>query len=158
MSSRWADTEEDRAEAARLKAEKAARKAAKEALRAQKRAAAASPPADDTKRRRVEEVPKIDYTQPPKLLRFPGIELQGCRNVDDSYERLNHIEEGSYGIVSRAKDLETGEVVALKRLKLERETDGFPITSLREITTLMAARHPNVVNIREVVMGDTLKE
>ncbi|KAF8250917.1 hypothetical protein K440DRAFT_616564 [Wilcoxina mikolae CBS 423.85] len=37
--------------------------------------------------------------------------------------------------------------------------DGFPITSLREVTTLMAAReHPNVVKLREVVMGDTLKE
>jgi cell division cycle 2-like protein len=72
---------------------------------------------------------------------------------------LNHIEEGSYGIVFRARDMETNEVVALKRLKLERETDGFPITSLREVTTLMAAReHPNVVKLREVVMGDTLKE
>jgi hypothetical protein len=27
----------------------------------------------------------------------------------------------------------TGEVVALKKLKRERETEGFPITSLREI-------------------------
>lgn len=157
MSTRWTDTPEDLAEAARLKAEKAVKRAAKEALRAQaqKRAAQSPPSADPSKRQRVTAP---GSPQPIKLLRFPGIELQSCRNVDESYERLNHIEEGSYGIVSRAKDLETGEVVALKRLKLERETEGFPITSLREITTLMAARHVNVVNIREVVMGDTLKE
>jgi cell division cycle 2-like protein len=160
MSTRWTDTPEDLAEAARLKAEKAAKRAAKEALRAAKRAQQPSPVNNDNnKRRRVaSKTPEPSSPQPLKLLRFPGVELQSCRNVDDSYERLNHIEEGSYGIVSRAKDLETKEIVALKRLKLERETDGFPITSLREITTLMAARHPNVVNIREVVMGDTLKE
>lgn len=94
---------------------------------------------------------------PIKLLRIPAPEITSCRHVDH-YELLNHIEEGSYGIVSRAKDTATGEIVALKRLKLERERDGFPITSLREIQTLIACRHPNVVNIREVVMGDRLDQ
>ena len=122
MSSRWTDTPEDLAEAARLKAEKAAKRAAKEALRAAKRTQS-SPVNTDSKRRRVAaQTPEPRSPQPIKLLRFPGVELSSCRNVDDSYERLNHIEEGSYGIVSRAKDLETKEIVALKRLKLERET------------------------------------
>jgi cell division cycle 2-like protein len=166
MSSRWADTEEDLAEAARLKAEKAAKRAAKEERKRHEAAAQAaaatrtSPP--PSKRQRTSSYID-DNTQivikEPKLLRFPNIELSSCRHVETSYERLNHIEEGSYGIVFRARDMETNEVVALKRLKLERETDGFPITSLREVTTLMAAReHPNVVKLREVVMGDTLKE
>ena len=35
--------------------------------------------------------------------------LHGCRSVY-CYERLNHIEEGSYGVVSRARDKETGEM------------------------------------------------
>jgi len=52
----------------------------------------------------------------------------------------------------------TGEIVALKKLKLEREADGFPITSLREIQTLMVSKHPNVVNLREVVVGDALNQ
>ncbi|KAF8537714.1 kinase-like domain-containing protein [Trichophaea hybrida] len=169
MSSRWADTPEDIAEAARIKAEKAAKRAAKEECKrreeeAAKAAAAAaarvSPP--PSKRQRTENYVE-DNTQigekEPKLLRFPNVALTSCRHVETSYERLNHIEEGSYGIVSRARDMETGEIVALKRLKLEREMDGFPITSLREVTTLMAAReHPNVVKLREVVMGDTLKD
>ena len=94
---------------------------------------------------------------PPRLFALECPPLMGCRHVD-IYEKLNHIEEGSYGIVYRARDTETGQVVALKKLKLEREKNGFPITSLREISTLMAARHPNIVNIREVVMGDSLSQ
>ena len=74
------------------------------------------------------------------------------------YERLNSIEEGSYGVVFRARDKETGDIVALKKLKLDEEKHGFPITALREINALMACRHENVVGIREVVVGDTLTQ
>jgi len=38
--------------------------------------------------------------------------------------------------------------VALKRLKMEKEKEGFPITSLREINTLLKAQHPNIVTVR----------
>lgn len=40
-------------------------------------------------------------------------------------------------MVYRAKEKRTGEIVALKRLKMEKEKEGFPITSLREINTLL---------------------
>lgn len=91
------------------------------------------------------------------LLRFPVREWGPCRHVDN-FERLNHIEEGSYGWVSRAKDITTGEVVALKKLKIENSPDGFPVTGLREIQTLLEARHQNVVYLREVVMGNKMDE
>ena len=39
----------------------------------------------------------------------------------------------------RARDKGTQEILALKRLKLEREKEGFPITALREINTLLKA-------------------
>jgi len=84
-------------------------------------------------------------------------EIRPCRSVE-IYEKLNHIEEGSYGIVYRARDTQTNEIVALKQLKLEKEKNGFPITGLREISTLMSARHPNIVNIREIVMGESLSQ
>lgn len=74
------------------------------------------------------------------------------------YERLNQIEEGSYGVVFRAKDKQTGDIVALKKLKLDEEKNGFPITALREVNALMTCRHENVVGIREVVVGDTLTQ
>lgn len=75
-----------------------------------------------------------------------------------SYERLNQIEEGSYGVVFRARDKQTGDVVALKKLKLDEEKHGFPITALREINSLMLCKHENVVHIREVVVGETLTQ
>jgi len=42
----------------------------------------------------------------------------------------------------------TGEIVALKKLKMEKEKEGFPITSLREINTLLKSNHPNIINVR----------
>ena len=92
-----------------------------------------------------------------ELLRFPMREWGPCRHVDN-FERLNHIEEGSYGWVSRAKDITSGEVVALKKLKMENSPDGFPVTGLREIQTLLEARHQNVVYLREVVIGNKVDE
>ena len=38
--------------------------------------------------------------------------------------------------------------MALKRLKMEKEREGFPITTIREVGTLLKAQHPNVVTIR----------
>ena len=99
--------------------------------------------------------PALD--QDSKLLQFPTTRFGACRDVN-LYELLNNIEEGSYGMVSRARNKSTGEIVALKRLKMEHTNDGFPVTGLREIQTLMASRHINIVNLREVVMGDALKE
>lgn len=40
------------------------------------------------------------------------------------------------------------EIVALKRLKMEKEKEGFPITSLREINTILKAQHLNIVTVR----------
>lgn len=36
--------------------------------------------------------------------------LMGCRNVEENYDYLNKIEEGTYGVVHRAKDKKTGEL------------------------------------------------
>lgn len=81
--------------------------------------------------------------------------IQSCRTVDN-YEKLNKIEEGSYGIVYRARDRKTGQIVALKKLKLQNETNGFPVTSLREIHTLLISKHPNIVNVIEIVTTPSL--
>ncbi|KRX80115.1 Cyclin-dependent kinase 11B, partial [Trichinella sp. T6] len=85
---------------------------------------------------------------------YPSI--MGCRSVEE-YHCLNRIEEGTYGVVYRAMEKRTGEIVALKRLKMEKEREGFPITSLREVNMLMkVGKHPNVVNVLEVVVGSSM--
>ncbi|MCD9559638.1 hypothetical protein HAX54_017769 [Datura stramonium] len=81
--------------------------------------------------------------------------LQGCRSVDE-FERLNRIDEGTYGVVYRAKDKKTGEIVALKKVKMEKEREGFPLTSLREINILLSLHHPSIVDVKEVVVGSSL--
>merc|ERR1712223_1604506 len=79
----------------------------------------------------------------------------GCRSVEE-FQCLNRIEEGTYGVVYRAKNKKTDEIVALKKLKMEREKEGFPITSLREINTLLISQHQNVVHVREIVVGSNM--
>ncbi|KAJ4884016.1 Protein kinase superfamily protein [Raphanus sativus] len=81
--------------------------------------------------------------------------LQGCRSVDE-FERLNKIDEGTYGVVYRAKDKKTGEIVALKKVKMEKEREGFPLTALREINILLSFHHPSIVDVKEVVVGSSL--
>ncbi|XP_030883022.1 cyclin-dependent kinase 11B [Leptonychotes weddellii] len=53
-------------------------------------------------------------------------------------------------------ELFSDEIVALKRLKMEKEKEGFPITSLREINTILKAQHPNIVTVREIVVGSNM--
>lgn len=43
--------------------------------------------------------------------------LQRCRDVDE-FERLHKINEGTYGIVYKAKEKATGRIVALKKVPL----------------------------------------
>ncbi|XP_033642358.1 cyclin-dependent kinase 11B-like [Asterias rubens] len=84
---------------------------------------------------------------------FPAV--SGCRSVEE-FVCLNKIEEGAYGVVYRAKEKRTDQIVALKRLKMEKEKEGFPITSLREVNTLLKSQHPNIVTVREIVVGSNM--
>lgn len=69
------------------------------------------------------------------------------------FHKLNKIGEGTYGTVYRAKDKATQEIVALKKLRMDKEKSGFPLTSIREIKILRSLQHPNVVQLREVAVG-----
>uniref|UniRef100_A0A2M4B970 Cyclin-dependent kinase 12 n=1 Tax=Anopheles marajoara TaxID=58244 RepID=A0A2M4B970_9DIPT len=67
------------------------------------------------------------------------------------FEMLEQIGEGTYGQVYKAKDQMTKELVALKKVRLEHEKEGFPITAVREIKILRQLNHTNIVNLREIV-------
>lgn len=42
-------------------------------------------------------------------------------------------------------DIYTGQIVAMKKVKIEDSSDGIPSTSLREISVLRSLDHPNIV-------------
>ena len=59
--------------------------------------------------------------------------------------------EGTYGQVYKARNKETGEIVALKRVRMDNEREGFPITAIREIKILKILNHKNIVCLKEIV-------
>lgn len=69
------------------------------------------------------------------------------------FDIIAQIGEGTYGQVykARAKDKKNDEMVALKKVRLENEKEGFPITAVREIKILKQLHHKNIVNLKEIV-------
>jgi cell division cycle 2-like len=174
--SRWADSEEDTALEARIKQEKEekrrlkAEKARKLEVERQAQTAAEEVPQNGTdgdsngrptKRRKLtpehktrDETPKEIAAEPARLLRFETGYWSKSRSVEN-FDKLNDIEEGTYGWVARAKEIATGKVVALKRLKLDgNDRNGLPVTGLREIQILKDCDHRNIVKLQEVVVGE----
>lgn len=72
-----------------------------------------------------------------------------CDDVS-KYEKLTKIGQGTFGEVFKAKHRQTRKIVALKKVLMENEKEGFPITALREIKILQLLKHENVVNLIEI--------
>eukprot|EP00037_Helgoeca_nana_P023959 m.251158 g.251158 ORF g.251158 m.251158 type:complete len:316 (-) comp26498_c0_seq1:295-1242(-) len=72
----------------------------------------------------------------------------------ERYLKIDKLGEGSYGVVYKAQDVETGEIVALKRIRLDNEEEGVPFTALREISLLKELVHPHVVKLYNVLHSD----
>ncbi|EDQ91821.1 uncharacterized protein MONBRDRAFT_17670 [Monosiga brevicollis MX1] len=72
----------------------------------------------------------------------------------EKYLKIEKIGEGTYGTVYKAKVKATGNLVALKKIKLEAEEEGVPSTAIREISLLKELSHPNVVSLMEVIHSE----
>ncbi|CAH1776260.1 unnamed protein product [Owenia fusiformis] len=72
----------------------------------------------------------------------------------DNFQKIEKIGEGTYGVVYKAKDKTTGETVALKKIRLDTETEGVPSTAIREISLLKELNHPNIVRLHDVVHSE----
>jgi serine/threonine protein kinase len=59
-----------------------------------------------------------------------------CENPLSRYKKLEKVGNGTYGVVYKAIDLETNEIVALKKMILEVENEGVPSCAIREICLL----------------------
>ena len=119
----------------------------------------------------LEQLPlRIDQTQPPEPNGpSPSAETPPSRRSDpqtfslrssrvhrvdgDTYERLTCVGEGTYGKVYKARHVESGAFVALKRIRMEGEKDGFPVTAMREIKLLQTLKDDNVVCLHEMMVS-----
>lgn len=66
------------------------------------------------------------------------------------YENFQKVGQGTFGEVFKVRHKGTKKHYALKRLKMEQETEGFPLTALREVRILSSLTHQNIVCLRGV--------
>jgi cyclin-dependent kinase len=67
---------------------------------------------------------------------YTKLEKLGEGRVISGYVVSEADRSGTYGVVYKARDLTTGNFVALKKIRLEAEDEGVPSTSIREISLL----------------------
>lgn len=77
-----------------------------------------------------------------------------CDDVD-KYENWVKIGKGTFGEVFRARHKVTRKEVALKKILMDNEKEGFPITAIREIKLLRSYKGENVVNLIEVCRSNS---
>ena len=70
------------------------------------------------------------------------------------YKKMDKLGEGTYGLVYRAKDLKEKKIVAIKKIKLDRNEEGIPATTLREVSLLQHLKHPNIVDMSGVLYDE----
>ena len=72
------------------------------------------------------------------------------------YEVGEVLGEGSFGIVKKAVNCKSGEVVAIKIIDKEKVKKDSMIENLKkEVSILMVVNHPNIVNLKEVLASKT---
>ncbi|KAF8628971.1 hypothetical protein AX15_003611 [Amanita polypyramis BW_CC] len=72
----------------------------------------------------------------------------------DRYAKIEKVGEGTYGVVYKARDTGSGQVVALKKIRLEAEDEGVPSTAIREISLLKELKDDNIVRLLDIVHAD----
>ncbi|KAI3457456.1 hypothetical protein Pfo_014119 [Paulownia fortunei] len=89
---------------------------------------------------------------PPWLAAVAGEAIKGwVPRRADSFEKLDKIGQGTYSNVYRARDLDEGKIVALKKVRfdnLEPESVRF---MAREIHILRRLNHPNIIKLEGLV-------
>ncbi|KAI3848919.1 hypothetical protein MKW98_014453 [Papaver atlanticum] len=65
----------------------------------------------------------------------------------DRYIKGVQLGEGTYGVVNKAIDSKTGQVVAIKKIRLGAQKEGVNFTALREIKLLKELKDPNIIEL-----------
>ncbi|KAK9473303.1 kinase-like domain-containing protein [Dipodascopsis tothii] len=108
-----------------------------------------------------------------ELIEEPFKSFLGASTSISNFTKLNQLGEGSeflirrlicdipdeliaYGVVHRAVDVRSSQIVALKSVRIftDEKRDGIPTTALREVSLLRILRHENVIRILDVAVAD----
>lgn len=97
-------------------------------------------------------IPVLDQRVPSVSIEF---ELFYYRTRTSSrsmerYEKLCKLGEGSYGLVYKCRNRDTGEIVAIKKFAESEDDPLIRKIALREIRLLKNLKHPNLINLLEV--------
>jgi CTD kinase subunit alpha len=95
--------------------------------------------------KKIKKVPKPRPTVPPEMAGSDSVYYRKPGNE-------SVVGAGTYGKVFKAIHIYTRDQVALKKIRMEGERDGFPITAVREIKLLQHLRHKHVVALQEVMV------
>ncbi|RFU35251.1 hypothetical protein B7463_g1082, partial [Scytalidium lignicola] len=104
------------------------------------------PPAPAT--RKVKQIRKRPKPRPILPLEFKSSDSVYFRKPGNE----SVVGSGTYGKVFKAIHVYTKNLVALKKIRMEGERDGFPVTAVREIKLLQSLKHSNIVNLQEVMV------
>lgn len=73
----------------------------------------------------------------------------------DSFEKLGQVGQGAYSSVHKARDLQTGKIVALKKVRFSPSDAESVRFMAREIYILRQLDHPNVMKLEAIVTSRT---
>ncbi|CAL5024146.1 unnamed protein product [Urochloa decumbens] len=103
--------------------------------------------------------PHLDWSRP---LLAPGrtLDMEFFTEYGEAsqFQIQEVIGKGSYGVVAAAIDTHTGERVAIKKIKDVFENVSDAARILREIKLLRLLRHPNIVQIKHIMLPPTRRE
>ncbi|KAF7723180.1 kinase subunit of RNA polymerase II carboxy-terminal domain kinase I [Apophysomyces ossiformis] len=90
---------------------------------------------------------------PEAVLDDVGYPFQTSDNPATLFEKIGQVGEGTYGKVYKARNCKTGRLMALKRIRMKSEKDGFPITAMREIKLLQQLKHDRIVELQQIMVS-----
>lgn len=66
------------------------------------------------------------------------------------YSRVRKIGEGTYAVVYLGRKVESGRIVAIKKIKIGQFKDGLDLSAVREVKYLRELQHENVIELLDV--------
>lgn len=74
--------------------------------------------------------------------------------IGKNYIGIEKLGKGTYGSVYKVQKKDSHDYFAIKKIKLDVDTEGIPSTALREIAILKKMHHPNIVSLMGINLSD----